>query len=362
MMTLNRFTLSASLATLTALSACQQRDICFDHDTHALRYALNTTFSYQLIWHEDYSLYDDIDDISLDWLSQMPTVLLENSRAAVPDVPSGVRTIAIKDGKQHSISNLDPLRGTVYLGEGVYSLLFYNNDTESIVFDSDYSSAGSITATTRTRVRSTYLGNPYVSTKAENTVTEPDRLFCYYEDEFLSEKTLDGQAMSVTMTPVVYTYLVACYFDYGSQYVALARGVLAGMAQSVNLSDGSTSDETASVLFDFDIASRAVIAKVNSFGIPDYTPGMGVIDSRGHRTKSDNTYGLTLEVRLTNGNLLTFDFDITDQMELQPNGGVITISGITIPDSEGKKGGSAFNVEVEGWGEYQDVTIPLGNK
>jgi hypothetical protein len=106
-----------------------------------------------------------------------------------------------------------------------------------------------------------------------------------------------------------------------------------------------------------------VVAQVKSFGIPDYEPESGVnVEHVLSRDSEDfRSYGLTLEVRLKNGNLKTFNFDVTDQVAVQPNGGVIIVGGLEITDEEGKAGGSMFSVEVDGWGEYNDVVLPFGN-
>lgn len=35
------------------------------------------------------------------------------------------------------------------------------------------------------------------------------------------------------------------------------------------------------------------------------------------------------------------------------------MSGIEISDEDGTEGGSGFEVDVEDWGEYEDVELPL---
>nr|WP_233555714.1 MULTISPECIES: hypothetical protein [unclassified Bacteroides] len=46
-------------------------------------------------------------------------------------------------------------------------------------------------------------------------------------------------------------------------------------------------------------------------------------------------------------------------MAAQPQGGVIVVSGIEIPDEEGMEGGSGFDVDVDGWGEFEDIELPF---
>ena len=75
------------------------------------------------------------------------------------------------------------------------------------------------------------------------------------------------------------------------EYVSLARGALAGMAQAVWLNSGHTSDEAATVLYDCTVEKFGIQALVRSFGIPDFPN-----EHYGRRAK--RKYGLNLEVRL----------------------------------------------------------------
>ncbi len=75
---------------------------------------------------------------------------------------------------------------------------------------------------------------------------------------------------------------------------------------------------------------------------------------------SERKYALQLEVRLKNGKYLPpFNFDVTDQVAAQPQGGVIVVSGIEISDEDGTEGGFRIRCERGDWGEYEDVELPL---
>lgn len=90
------------------------------------------------------------------------------------------------------------------------------------------------------------------------------------------------------------------------------------------------------------------------FGVPNY-PG-------DHYTRADGTpayYTLNLEVLLNNGKLLSYEFDVTDQVNAQPRGGVITVEGIEVSDEDGMEGSGGFDVTVDGWGDYVDIPLPL---
>jgi hypothetical protein len=332
-----------------ALYSCDHKDLCFDHDSE---YTLKAKAEYNLIWHENYDIYDDYDDFNLDWINEWPTFVGASSEELCPAQPTGLRVVSIRGDQSLGVSNITGNGGTIPVRSGgEYSLLFYNNDTETIVFD-ESGSAATTKATTRSKTRASYKGSPYVTTKSESTVTEPDVLFSGYVESFVPDRSLNEETIDVILNPVVYKYVINYEFESGFQYVALARGALAGMAESVYLKDGMTTDNPVTILFDCDLTSTGVFATVNSFGIPSYTPNTTVI----HR-RSSNTYGLNLEIRLKNGETVTYDFDVTDQVRIQPNGGIISVSGIVVPEELGKKGGSGFNVEISDWGEYEDVDI-----
>lgn len=159
------------------------------------------------------------------------------------------------------------------------------------------------------------------------------------------------------MHPVVYTYLVRYEFKEGQQYMALARGALAGMASTVYLHDGHTGPESATLLYDCELKPWGAQAFVRSFGLPDF-PGPGY--SRG-----DRSVAINLEVRLTNGKILNFYADVTDQLLAQPWGGVIIVKDLVITPDQGKPdtpgSGGSFDVSVDGWGDFQDIDIPFGS-
>ena len=62
---------------------------------------------------------------------------------------------------------------------------------------------------------------------------------------------------------------------------------------------------------------------------------------------------------MKNGKIKSFDFDVTDQVAAQPQGGVIVVKCIEISDEEGTEDVSGFDVDVEDWGDYEDIELPL---
>jgi len=328
------------------LTSCENKELCFDHWDHASRYSVD----YRMNWRCDWQY---ASDGGVDWQADWNRYDFGMSYDALrPQNPSGVRAQVYVDGHDNEISNISADGGIVNMTPGEHQILFYNNDTEYIVFNDIHSSVQA-TATTRSRSRVTYIGNSALEKQPkENTVNPPDFLFGHYIDGYRVEKLQVAPIVEVTMKPLVYRYLVRYHFEYGVQYVGLGRGALAGMAGSVYLTDGHTGGDVVTVLYDCEVKPWGVEAVVNTFGVPNYP--------NPDYSRAGGSYGVNLEVRLTNGHMLNFDFDVTEQVVKQPRGGVIEVWGLRIPDELGKEDSGSFDVNVGGWGEYEDVIIDLG--
>lgn len=335
--------LAAALAAV--LPSCEHKDLCLDHSSHALRYSTDLRLDYNFAWeipHEGQT----------DWQSTWDAAKMGTPYDALrPHLPEGVRVSSYDSKGIHQTSNIKPSGEEVFLSPGENSLLVYNNDTEYIIFKG-MDSYATASITTRSRSRGSYSGNPlYLPARGESeeTFNMPDILYCKYIDSYMQERSTVANPLHVTMQPVVFTYLVRYEFSHGLNYVALARGALSGMAESVSLHDGHTSKAPATLLYDCTIEPWGVQAVVTSFGIPDFP--------NPSYTRGDESFAINLEVKLYNGKILNFYHDVSEQLRRQPHGGVIVVPGIEISDKEGNSGSGAFDVEVEGWGEYEDVEI-----
>lgn len=338
----------AIIAASISMASCNEKEMCLDHWDHASRYATNFRASWVLDWEYRYL---DGPDWQTDWNETAFGMTYSSLR---PARPQGIRAQVYTDGHDNDNSNISPEGGIVNMTPGEHQILFYNNDTEYILFN-DISSLAEASATTRTRSRATYLGNSLLdSEKKETTVNAPDFLFGHYIPSYTAVKSQTAPDVDITMRPLVYRYLVRYNFEHGHQYVALGRGALAGMAGSVFLTDGHTGKEPVTVLYDCYVTKNNVEAIVNTFGIPDFP--------NPDYSRAEHAYGLNLEVRLKNGRILNFDFDITDQIVSQPRGGVIEVGGINIPDELGKEDSGTFDVSIDGWGEFEDIAIDFGKK
>ena len=325
------------------LTGCR-KELCYNHEEHTERIEYNLTLSYDVEW--EYNLESHID-----WEQYWNEDFGISYDDIRPKHPEGVR-IHVYDEKDESeiVRNLATEGSSIYFTEeGHYSLLLHNNDTEYIVYEgmNFYSTAY---ATTRGVTRASYLGNSFLEGMQgpEMTVNPPDMLFGAYIDSIYVEKSTQAQKLNVTLHPLVFTYLIRYEIEEGAEYVALARGALAGMAKGVSLSNGRTSEEAATLLFDATVTGFGAQTLVKSFGVPDYP--------NPNYTRNSRQYGLNLEVRLKDGSYQQFDFDITEQMEKQPHGGVIVVKGIKVEKPEG---GGAFDVEVEDWGDVIDIPLEL---
>ena len=320
------------------LAGCR-KDLCYNHDEHAITVKVDAVPTWEQEWERPYG-HSWVDEWETDW-----TTAYDDLR---PDIADGVRIVVYDaDANEHQgETNLPAAGGRILsLSEGTHDLLCYNNDTEYIVF-SDFSVAANATATTRTLSRASYKALH----AEERTVNQPDMLYGHFEDDHVARRTLEPVQLAFEMRPLVYTYLVRYEFSAGLNYVALARGAIAGMAESVYLQDGHTGSKAATLLYDCTMEDFGAMALVQSFGVSDH-PG-----DFYEPTRAPRTYSMNLEVRLGNGKIKTFEFDITAQMERQPRGGVIIVRDIVVTPEDA--GGGGFEVNVDGWGEYQDVELP----
>ena len=321
--------------------SCEHKDLCYLHNEHAHRYHIRVNADYRCVWEETYT--------GTDWKAEWPTNYLPYE-SLLPSLPTGLRVVNTSLDGRSDIHNLPAKGGVVNLYQGVNDLLFYNNDTEYILFSRDNNDA-STRATTRSRTRASYTSSKFAN-EGEETVNAPDMLYANFIDDYVVEKQLEPEDIDVTLHPLVFTYKIRYEFEAGLEYVSLARGALTGMARSVLLNTGETSVEPATILFDCEMTDFGSRAVVNSFGVPDFP-------NNYFGTRGTNKHALNLELMLRNGKTITFDYDVTDQVAKQPHGGVIVVKGIVVEKDDGVSGSGAFDVEVKDWGEYEDIYLPL---
>lgn len=338
---MNRFLTILSLALIGVVSSCTYKDLCYTHREHAHKHHINVIADYRYDWEECYG--------GIDWKATWPSNYRPYDDFR-PTKPQGIRVVNSSETLGSDIHNIQPDGGIINIYEGPNDLLFYNNDTEYIVFTRT-DKVVTTRATTRTRTRSTFTNSKY-SGEDEETMTPPDILFANYYEGVEVERSPDPVDIEVTLQPLVFTYKIRYEFKEGLEYVSLARGALSGMARSVLLTNGETSQERATLLYDCELTDYGAVALVNSFGLPAF-PNIN------YPTKGEGKNALTLELMLKSGKMLTLDYDVSDQMESQPHGGVIVIKDIVIKREDGVQNSGAFDVDVNDWGPYEDVIMPL---
>lgn len=327
------------LVTLLMLTSCR-KELCYNHFRTAA-----VSLAYEREWERDYGMAYaanwDKAYYGFDYLSLRP------------NLPEWVMLLKYTDGTM-SEKLLSTDGGEVIVdGSENQSFLFYNGDTEYIVL-SDMASLPDARASATSRSRATI---PYIMERHPNTrsTNPPDVLYSAFIEKVPHVDVHELAQLPVKMQPLVYTYVVRYEFDCGQEYIALARGALGGMAESVYLRDGRTSKESTIILFDCEPKSYGCEARVRSFGIPDFPDAYY---GRLAKDPKERQYTLNLEVQLLNGNTQEFNFDISDQMAKQPRGGVITVSGLSIKEDLYMQD-SGFDVNVTDWGNHQKVDLPF---
>lgn len=358
--------LCTAAALLTAVLTGCRKDLCYDHETHGYNVTARVLPEWELEWRRDMGMQEEMDAI----LHSIDTIYRASSGSRADDVDersvlsifadispkpaAGIASVSYHESGVISRRHLGSDGGLLHLMEGTHDLMFYNNDTEYILFDAIDTYAEAV-ATTRTRTRATFNS----MFEDEVTVNSPDMLYGAWVEDYEGVLSTEADSLQIWMRPLVYTYLIVYHFDQGIEHVRSACGSLSGMAGQVYLRDGHTGDDAVTILFDdcaVDTVNHTVVARVRSFGIPGYSYGQPV---RSPGDPEGGTFSAGLEVMLPNGELWNHYDDISSMMRIQPRGGIIVVSGLSITDEEAA-GDSMFDVSVGGWEDYgEDIILPL---
>ena len=132
------FILYSSFFILLLLSGCR-KDLCYTHDEHGWAVKVNVVADWEQEWERMHET-----DWEQNWMEDFSCSYDELR----PDVADGIRVLVYPDqGDRYNEYNLEAEGGRLSMAEGMNSLLFYNNDTEYIVFsDLDASAAASATS------------------------------------------------------------------------------------------------------------------------------------------------------------------------------------------------------------------------
>lgn len=329
---------------LPMLASCR-KELCYNHFA-----AVGLSLSWEQEWERDYGMSHKSN-----WNDGVYGMSYDALRPSMPEWVTLIRYSDKVDPEETSVS--------IYGGEFPVnpsvrqSYLLYNGDTEYIII-SDMASLNDARATSTSRSRSSLdvMEKQYPGVRTANP---PDMLYSAFIENVPKAETHQVTPVPAKMQPLVYTYVVRYEFEYGLHHVALARGAIGGLAESVYLRNGVTGDQEAILLYDCDLKNYGCEAHVRSFGIPGF-PDTYYGRADGEAAQQ-HKFTLNLEVMLTSGNMLEFNYDISDQIAKQPRGGVITVSGIRIEDEQNAVP-SGFDVEISGWGEHEDIDLPVGSE
>lgn len=336
--------LITAAAALTAMLTGCRKELCYDHDLHGLNVRVHVNPEWEQIWMrwygEEGGMFGSIGQDS---------TFREFLESLVPEPGEGIASIAYHEAGTVHRRHLEAEGGMLHLQEGMHNILFYNNDTEYIVFTS-IDSYAEARATTRTRTRASFNE---LHPEAE-TVNEPDMLYGAWTESYEGILSSTADTLDIQLRPLVYTYVILFEVESGIELVHNARGALSGMAGTVYMQDGRTGSDRVSVLFDeaiVDTLNSTIIATVQTFGVPDFE-----YDTPLKSPTEEDIFAVSLEVALASGTYaFPDDFFISEQMHNQPRGGIITVQ---VPAIQAD-GGGMFEVDVDDWEDEEEIPLPL---
>ena len=270
--------------------------------------------------------------------------------------------------------------GSLQAVAGVYDFLFYNNDSETLLFDTSRNafdvyaytrviSPGLLESSSVMSVRQKQTGTKAAEemTAADDPVVlEPDPLFSLLSpSQIISDdpedyEFIDGRyiiRISGTLMPANYIYLIQVRLLNNNGRVRGSAGgcALTGMAGGVDLRTNITGTETVSVPADLHINRLSdpdlLAARLVSFGIP----GCNGYDPASVAAAPTGKHFLVLSLAYNNATHKNIHMDVTDQVRALPTGGVITLELDVddFPPEEGQPGdGGGFNALVQDWDEH----------
>lgn len=330
----------------------------------------------------------------VDWQAQWQYQWDESLYGAIGYTePTGVRAnvYAINEAFQrikYTTRNFSQSGGQVSLTTNqTYDMVFYNNDTEYILFSTDDSTY--YYATTRGNTKASY-------TRSYANYNQPDQLFGTYlhdlyvtddPEAYETETAPDGSLIYVldvdaSLTPYTYIYLCQVMLlnneDDAGKRINGAEGLtISGLSGGVDLFTRTT-DSTHIVAITQDdikplqenrdltlpnganVEADIFAARIMTWGLPGINP---MEHTRTPILTKDSVH-MAVGLKLRNGTVYPLQQNITEQMQQHPTGGVITlvIDAAEIPDSiigEKPKPGGGFDASVDNWENEIEADIVI---
>lgn len=384
------------LFVVSTFTSCTRKDLFLRIDQSEIRININD-IRLDMLWGEDWRsqlLYQWNDDVH----GRLGYTEPEWIRATIYDL----------DSKSFSRTgsfnrNFTRAGGRVSLTAGQwYDMLFYNADTEYIIFgqkdlNSDYM------ATTRSTSMNVYTrateDDADQPSRYHSDYNQPDELFgSFIDDMQISEDPDDYEQMidslgsivnvyniETTLQPYTFIYLLQVVIvnntdEKGARLVGGKGVTVTGLSQGVELFSRRTHSESVSITSEDVKPTQSLknvelpngvttdcevfASRILTWGLPDVTPLM-------ERTKAstevidENFIGVGLVTR--SGYVYNYTADITEQMHQHPTGGVITIivDANEIDDKyidqpqKPTTGGGGFNASVENWGNEYNASVTI---
>lgn len=300
--------------------------------------------------------------------------------------PSGVRAnvFSLTESNErfkYTTRNLPKSGGRVNLTtRQSYDMVFFNNDTEYILFYSDDAN-DYLYATTRSNSKTAY-------TRAYAHYNQPDQLFgTFLHDLYVTDDpdayTIHYDAngypyylynITASLTPYTFIYLCQVMLlnnnDEEGKRIIGCNGISAdGLAGGVDLFTRVTDSLNLVAITQEDVkpiqANRPLrlpdgtqtegdifAARIMTWGIPGIDPLEKIMARTEVQPQDSIELGIGLTLR--NGNVYSIQRNITELIKRKPAGGIITIVIDTaeIPDSiigEKPKPGGGFDASVDNW-------------
>ena len=280
----------------------------------------------------------------------------------------------------HTVHNFMGRTSRLDVFLGTHDLLFHNNDSESLLFQTKEDQIECVESYTRIVSSGLKASSPVfttyqklsASTKADDPAEEPvalapDALFSLYypnvtitdnPEDYVYEDGHYVLKIEGNLTPATFIYLiqVKLLHNQGRVVGSNGGGAITGVAQGVDLMTRKTWDNTVSIPMDvyMDRSQDMLGARVLSFGIPGCNP----YDAASLADAAAGRHFFVLNVSYVNGSWRNIHMDITDQVRALPLGGVITmeIDVDDFPPDESAGTGGGFNALVSDWNEEQGST------
>lgn len=268
-----------------------------------------------------------------------------------PRKPEGV-AVFLYNGTPEAYSfgrelHLPAAGGSFSIDYSTRAILFVNDDSDYVILN-NLGSPYTVTATTGQHPNSSFNDLH----KGEKSAKQPDILYgalIELTDEQISTGNIPEK---VVLEPLAFSYVIRYDIGKNREHVLSATGALAGMAESVNLGDKSTSDSKSTYIFDSQLTQSGIVMQVMTFGVPSMEENSGSKANPDYSGQHD----MRIALKLANGKTWTIDHDVTDQIAGQRKGGIITIANVDIPDDV-VKGNSGFDTDVDDWDNSNDIPL-----